>query len=100
MDEQLMDKTIRPSREKFWKELSIEEKIERMRQQIKMTQYQETDTRETVMRLSENFNGHTHADGKICVNLNVAYAHPMQEVSRGYRGGMLGKSENPDEVYF
>lgn len=41
-----------PSREKYWKELSIEEKIERMRQQVKLTQYQETDTRETVMRLA------------------------------------------------
>ena len=85
-----------PSREKYWKELSIEEKIERMRQQVKLTQYQETDTRETVMRLAENFSRHEHGERGITVALDVAASRPMMEI----KGRRTGRPVNPDEVYF
>lgn len=95
MEEKAFDSDMGQSgREKYWKELSIEGKIERMRQQIKLSQYQETDTRETVMRLNENFSRHKHVDGQISVCLDVANSRPMQ-YSPGKR-----ISANPDEVYF
>ena len=94
MNEQAEKSFNQVSREKYWKELSIEEKIERMRQQVKHTQYQQDDTRETVMRLNENFSRHKHVDGEISVSLDAAHGRPEQ-YSPGRRIAV-----NPDEVYF
>ena len=97
------DKNSQPMREKYWKELSIEEKIERTREQEKRTQMRLDDLYNLVQRVVVEFEKHEHHDEKILL--------PIPITSFGYSGEMIGaettlkrmrtgKSENPDEVYF
>ncbi len=75
------------SREKFWKELSIEEKIERMRNAVKGIDANLSATR-TVLRKIEK---HSHQDNKLVI--------PFED---DHCGGMVGRirGDKPDEVYF
>ena len=83
-------------REKFWKELNSEEKIDRMRSILKGIQntldYVEKNSRQT----SEDFKNHEHTDRNGLV----------KPLNAGFGGGELSCgstaqiAKNPDEVYF
>ena len=76
------------SREKYWSEVTIEEKIERTRREVKSLQSQINFVSRKVDQLLEHF----HAEGKIIIPLNRYDDNPKEESrSRG-----IGK----DEVYF
>ena len=78
-----------PHREKWWSELTSDEKIERMRQVLKNIQ---TDLQFFHGRV-ENLMRHDHSNQKIVV--------PLEE--RGYGAVNVGRSlqgEKPDDVWF
>lgn len=79
------------SREKYWSELTIEEKVERTRLQI----HKLSATLSEVKNLSENlgnkFCNHEHLNGKIMVD-NKAIIVPVET--------RLKNPIKPDEVFF
>jgi len=84
-----MDNTKpQPSRQKYWSELKSDEKIERLREQVKSVQYRQQGMEELLQRL----NNHSHLpDGSIVVPLHGDYP---QQVHGSLRW------EKDDEVYF
>ena len=82
-------------REKYWKELSTEEKIERMRQILKIAQRTSESIDTKVDKLNGEFDIHQHHDGKIML--------PRQNDSFrriGAHDRIVTNPTNPDEVYF
>lgn len=100
-----------PSREKYWSEIGIEEKLERSRAVIKQLQWELRDTREDMDRMRtmiQSLIGHGHnADGEVTVLLETAQngiggLDRNLNILRGrLNGGKISASpENPNEVYF
>lgn len=87
MDEQKNTPGCCTARPSYWKELSIEDKIERMRDVVKGIQNQNDRLERRIRELSV----HDHKDGKLIV--------PFDEYGRG-SGTILSRQQNPDEVYF
>lgn len=93
MNEQLsgQDQCV-ASREKYWKELSIEEKQERLREVVKTQEHKIKELNELLFAISVQFNAHIHVDGKLFMPINT-------------RTDMMGlitnrSHSNKDEVYF
>ena len=87
-----MDKELHaPSREKYWSELGIEEKVERMRKVIKQTERMLSELMGTV----EQLRTHVHAqhDGRILYD-------PRQSSYGMAVGDERRRHEKDDEVYF
>lgn len=83
-------------REKYWSELTADEKIERMRQQVKHIQGRCAECTKKLRNAQSLFQYHQHGpDGAILVSLNAERI----EFETDY-GGLEKRSENPDEVYF
>ena len=89
MEKELSVEKDRPCREKYWSELSIEEKIERTRNQVKSLQSQIGHLDQKIDQLLE----HAHFDGKIVITLD-RYGHGGDKEEGRIRGS--GK----DDVYF
>lgn len=90
------------ARQKFWSELSIEEKIERCRQMIKNLQAEihvrMEDALVELQALRRQFPEHTHSNLGQCVVPATA-----QREANGYGHkypDTIGKAEDPDKVYF
>lgn len=94
MDEQL------GGREKYWKELSIEEKIERMRVVVKEEMRSSTHLDELLNQVMFEFEKHEHHDGKILLPMRTANNDFMRTDYSPGRKRHIGKPVNPDEVYF
>ena len=81
---------------KMWKDLTADEKIERMREQIKHLSYLVGNANGGVNDLKNDFQNHAHLDGKVVKDIKT------------YNAGLLGgvaKLANPEaekngEVYF
>ena len=80
---------------KMWKDLNVEEKLERMREQIKYFQSNFGGINGQIQDLKNDFQNHNHLDGKVVKDIKT------------YNGGLLGvaKLSNPEkeasgEVYF
>ena len=93
------------SREKYWSELTDQEKMERMRQQVKnliLLQDRCNDLENKIGRLETIVNVHIHADGKVFTPSygygDVQKEYPPRQL-RGFEG-LLGKPVNENEVYF
>ena len=81
---------------KMWKDLSVEEKLERVREQIKNLQHQFGYTNGLIQDLKNDFQNHSHSEGKV-----------VKDVKTYNGGGLSGvaKLANPEaemkgEVYF
>lgn len=91
-------------REKYWKELSIEEKIERLRTVVKSNAeiihfLEKLEHR--INQIESSFTGHAHLNNHIVVDLRYAELDAYRtELSRFQRDSMVSKPANPDEVYF
>ena len=86
-----------PSREKYWTELSIEEKSERMRQIVKHKDSQIEQLFDVVYKLKRQFEVHLHGDKSILVPINCNDDEKMVN-PRAFEVRRISKNEN--EVYF
>jgi len=86
-----MDEQTKPCREKYWSEVGIEEKVERMRQVIK----QKDRTLSELWGIVEQLRTHVHAqhDGRILYD-------PGQSRYGMVAGDERRRHEKDDEVYF
>lgn len=80
---------------KMWKELTVEEKLERIREQLKHLQSQFGYTQGQVQRLKNDLSNHAHIDGKVVKDI--------KSLSEGFGG--IKALNNPEaeikgEVYF
>lgn len=81
---------------KMWKDLTVEEKIERMREQIKSMSYSVGNAIGQVQDLRNDFQNHAHLDGKVVKDIKTANYSRL---------GGVSKLANPEaeakgEVYF
>ena len=92
-----MDECL-PKREKYWSELTPDEKIERMREQVKIEQARVRTMIQTLTDLRNNFVLHSHHDGKILLLLNYG----PQSFSPGleFYGDGSVSSKDSGKVYF
>lgn len=85
------------SRPKYWAELSIEEKLERLREEVKGTQQSQRygfERLSDVQRQVGRLNGHTHdASGRAVVGI-------YDEPNCGQSCAELKDSADPSKVYF
>lgn len=78
------------AREKYWKELSGEEKVERMRQEVKNLQNSQVASNRTIRKL-ENHSHSNDALRRLLVPFESSYGE----------GRVTGRSiKDEDEVYF
>ena len=77
-----------PMREKHWSELDSDEKIERMREEVKRWQKIVSGMKEKIEKLSR----HTHNpnDGKLLISMSYQEGYPMH----------TRYQKDTDEVYF
>lgn len=87
-----------PSREKYWSEITSDEKIERMRTKIKYKDYLIEDMQKKLNRLEEFFYKHQHSDrtGKILVEPNQYDYLPSSSLG----SPLVNPYSKPDEVFF
>ncbi len=86
------------SREKYWNELSADEKVERMRQVVHSMQYQLEYANEQLHKMRGHLYKHYHdANGKLVAPINE---HDSIIGGGGLVGSSLRSNKNPNEVYF
>ena len=85
-----MEGSANCSGEKYWKELSIEEKIERMRWQVKMIQHQMEEMLRRISTVEDISSTHSHVDGRVMKPVGLDSIH--QFVGRPFK--------DTDETYF
>lgn len=61
------------SREKYWGELSVEEKVERIRTVVKQMQYHHNLINEQVDMLEHKFENHQHQDKEVVMPLKRGF---------------------------
>ena len=80
-------------REKWWKELTADEKLERMRTVVKRQEGNISRLTDLIYVLKDNFGRHNHNNGDVSVLYEsrdkVEHFSPMPK-----------SPQNPDEVYF
>jgi len=82
-----MDEELKESREKYWSELQLEEKIERMRKMVKILMREVGELNDTIAKLRK----HSHLDsGEIVVKWDA-------DGPRFYSGRT---KRHPDEEFF
>lgn len=81
-------------REKYWKELSIEEKIERLREVVKQRDYKIQELESEVLRLKADFPEHAHQDGKVMTPVSP------RQFNLGQVGMAIGARLRKEEEYF
>ncbi len=89
------------SREKYWSELSIEEKIERTRSEVKQYQRSVAQIGDQFYNLMRQFGTHQHGEsGLILIPLEAFATMEKSLAAAGYQG-MLGRGpKDNQEVYF
>lgn len=93
MEPELKD---RPSRDKYWKELTDAEKLERSRIIIKNLETELYELKHTVNKLVRRFQIHNHFNGKIVIeDQTESYYEYDGPTKRNYRIG-----DTADEFYF
>lgn len=97
--------TAQCAREKYWRELSIEEKIERMRMIVKQRDYHIEQLETAITKLQREFPTHKHADGQVTIALTGNEPWGQHNYTTGcvtprglYGGGQIGRDDT--EVYF
>lgn len=86
-------------RQKYWKELDIEEKIERMREVMKSNMYFQEANTERINKISNHFYKHQHdSKGDMMAPLKE-YGDDSYSLSNKI-GGKIGLGINNDEIYF
>jgi hypothetical protein len=96
-DEAMQAQLGRDSREKYWSELTVEEKVERLRQMLKGLADSTSRDHEKLYFLSDLFDIHEH-------NQRGETAVPSKKIYAGHQypigGKIQAKGGNPDDVYF
>jgi len=90
-------------REQYWSELKLEEKIERMRGVVKSQEERLGSLQENFYRLRTFIEKHSHDNnGKLLMRIDGNELRQYSEVFLSPRGlgGLTGKPENKEEVYF
>lgn len=85
---------------RYWKDLTIEEKVERTREMVRSIQADHWKLSSQISELNGKLANHDHKDGKVVV--------PMNPHSASLGGGLMGASKTPygaekeakGEVYF
>ena len=93
MDRLLGDSAMRP---KYWKELTADEKIERLREELKNTQRQLRNTVRLSDKLLHIVYEHHHVNDILML---PAIRHDQYGLA-GEDSCLKSSSANPDEVYF
>ena len=88
MEEALRTLPSRPLREKYWSEIGIEEKVERMRREVKSLKSFMHVLSDKIDRLLE----HSHLEGKIVI--------PLDRYGRGGEENAFSAGGKKDDVYF
>ena len=86
--EQKMSDELKTSREKYWSELTTEEKVERMRNEVQSLQTQIARHGKMI----NHFFNHLHQDGKITI--------PIERHDGKESEGRIRRGLNKDDVYF
>ncbi len=81
-----------PQREKYWKELNSEEKIERMRDIVVSLKSQVFNLNSAIDSLNSCIISHIHDDGKVFIPIKIG--------ERNYSCEDIPRPRNLDEVYF
>ena len=89
-----------PNREKFWKELSIEEKIERMRVVVKDLMHDHGRLNDLVTQVMFEFEKHEHHDGEIMLPMRTVNNDLLSRSYSPTAKRYIGRLEKPDECYF
>lgn len=82
-----------PMRQKYWSELGIEEKIERIREQVWLLIHKVDNMNDVVSMLQQ----HTHQDGVMVIPMNAPIGGGMGRVGRARQ---VNRWEKDDDVYF
>ena len=88
-----ISKQLHESGDKYWKELTPDEKIERMRSEVKNLKISNSNLWDLVNNLMLQMESHEHLNGKVVLPL-------MGRIGMGGMEVRLAPSANPDEVYF
>lgn len=80
------------SREKYWSELTTEEKVERSRLQVQKLQDKIGQLETKLSNLNNKFCNHDHINGKVVI------AHNTEQYTAGEQ--RLNNRNKPDEVFF
>lgn len=93
LDNKMAEGSCTPSREKYWLELNAEEKVERMRQEVKRSQYRVEQLESKVYTLERLVRSHIHTDGRLYLPAEMGDS-PNMSIS--------GKRRfiKPEEEYF
>ena len=99
-EERTLNQLSKATREKYWSELTADEKIERMRQQVKHIQSRCSVCTKELKTVSRLFHDHQHAEsGKILVSASVK-ENVLYEIEYGEGRNITSTWVSPDEVYF
>mgnify|MGYP001609876416 CR=1 FL=1 len=80
---------------KMWKDLSVEEKLERVKEQVKHIQSQQGYNMGKVQGIENDLKNHAHLDGKVVKDI--------KSISEGFKGAKTlysPEAEAKGEVYF
>ena len=80
---------------KMWKDLSTDEKLERIREQVKSFQSQLISERGRVNNLENELKNHDHLNGKVVKGINI-----NSSTSGGIKALYNPEGEAKGEVYF
>ena len=97
-DNTLNDRQL--GREKYWKEISIEEKIERMRAVVNELMRDHARLNDLVIQTTSEFEKHEHHDGKIMFSMRALNEYRISDSYFPGKKARADKSKNPDETYF
>jgi len=87
-------------REKYWKELTIVEQVERMRQIIKIQGEVIDGLRQEDTTMAVNFRNHLHHNDEIVYKEGVGKSSCSLPGASIVIGPGHGQQQNPDEAYF
>lgn len=86
-----------PSRDKYWKELTVEEKVERMRINVKSMQHEVRTLQDDV----ETIFKHAHdKDGKLVIIMNKEDRYQLRQRVNALGTGLLTPNRGEDESFF
>lgn len=92
----------RAVREKYWRELGVEEKLERMRQVLHQRGHQIDELERRLDTAANQFQSHKHVDGQVVIP--TPGQHPAEHygyIGGGNRYARLGATtKNSEDFYF
>ena len=84
-------------REKMWKELTVDEKVERMREMIKSQNYKINNANSKIDDLTNDFKNHEHLNGKVVKDIKI---YNSGDSIRGVSLSASAEAEKEGNVYF